>query len=275
VNTSYLFARAIVQECLERYILVKISRKTCVANKIADFRFWQLLQTYQFIVPKHLDIRFPIKPSLIEDCSQALTQMNFFKTPRNKLICLANASISIFNYLEEVKGSSASVDEFLQVLTYVVIKSNPASLISNITFIEDFRSQNLLLASWGYFLTNMGIAIDFINHLDPKYLTTGEEISQSPGNEWTLLTNNQHKPAKNTTAKQNSEPENKKVTKTRENCVPDVVVSIENKTFEERYKFWNVCPEDLKPEDLPELLQEYKRLALAEHDHLTKPRKVI
>jgi len=256
---GHLHERIHVQECIERYVLVKVFRKTCIANKVADFKFWQLLQTYQFIVPKHLDIRVTIEPSLIEECGQALTQMNFFKTPRNKLICLANCCISIFNYLEVVKGTSATIDEFLPILTYVVVKANPSSLISNIAFIEDFRSQNLLLDSWGYFLTNLGIVIDFIKHLDPKYLSTGEEISISAGNEWTLLTR------RSSTEKRNSIPPKEEE--------KHETVSVDNLTFEEKYKFWNCGPEDITKDKIPELLQEYKRLVIVEHDLLTKPRK--
>lgn len=38
------------------------------------------------------------------------------------------------------------------------------------------------------------------------------------------------------------------------------------KDFPAKYKFWNCTPDDLKHEDIPELLAEYKRLALLEYN---------
>jgi len=94
--------------------------------------------------------------------------------------------------------------------------------------------------------------------LDPKYLSTGEEISISAGNEWTLLT------TKHSSEKNNSIPPSEE---------KHVTVSVDNLTFEEKYKFWNCGPEEITKDKIPELLQEYKRLVIVEHDLLTKQRK--
>lgn len=46
----------------------------------------------------------PIPPDLIDSCGEDLVQMNFFKTPRSKLICISNCSIKIFRALEKHTG---------------------------------------------------------------------------------------------------------------------------------------------------------------------------
>lgn len=261
-------------ECLERYIIVKISRKTFLANKVADYRFWQLLQTLNFIVPKHLDIKHDIPQDLIQQCSIYLTQMNFFKTPRNKLICIANCCITVFNFLTNVQQSRAqsgtvTADDFLPVLTFIVIKANTPNLISNLGFIEDFRHEALLLSSWGYFLTNFHIVIDFINNLNPKQLSTGQELSLGIEDEWVLLKETYSKtPRKSSLNSLRRGPTTTTTTTTPPSTTNDSPTSdvsiVDDVPFNQRYKFWNYASDEITPDLIPELLAEYKRLALVE-----------
>eukprot|EP01120_Amphizonella_sp_Union-15-10_P011285 TRINITY_DN4740_c0_g1_i3.p1 TRINITY_DN4740_c0_g1~~TRINITY_DN4740_c0_g1_i3.p1 ORF type:complete len:339 (+),score=60.11 TRINITY_DN4740_c0_g1_i3:103-1119(+) len=119
-----------LRECIERFIMVKIFPKAFLFNKSLDWNFSQLVSTLQFITPSHLDIPFPIEEQLVEACGEALHQMNFYKTPRNKLVCISNCCKLIFSEIQRIKSgtsetleyssesesSSVTTDEFLPVL---------------------------------------------------------------------------------------------------------------------------------------------------------------
>lgn len=112
--------------------------------------------------------------------------MNFYKSPRCKLKIIAICCLHIFSYLEScyqsmflvqtmlhshLSARDITADDFVPVLTYVILKSNPQSLISNINYINDFRCEKLLLGSWGYFFTSIAMSIHFINQLNPELMT--------------------------------------------------------------------------------------------------------
>ncbi|VWU53221.1 vacuolar protein sorting-associated protein 9, putative, partial [Hepatocystis sp. ex Piliocolobus tephrosceles] len=56
-------------------------------------------------------------------------------------------------------------DEVLPLLIYVIIKTNPPSLISNITFIQNFRHPNNMQSEEAYSFTQFCSAIEFIKEL--------------------------------------------------------------------------------------------------------------
>ncbi len=79
----------------------------------------------------------------------------------------------------------ANADEFLGLLSYIIIQCNPPNLISNLqyvvhlkaymadfgSFVETYRHMDMLQSSWGYFLTTLSIAVDYIsNKMDPTSL---------------------------------------------------------------------------------------------------------
>eukprot|EP01126_Amoeba_proteus_P057321 TRINITY_DN7289_c0_g1_i3.p1 TRINITY_DN7289_c0_g1~~TRINITY_DN7289_c0_g1_i3.p1 ORF type:complete len:395 (+),score=111.95 TRINITY_DN7289_c0_g1_i3:241-1425(+) len=140
-----------------------------------DWKFYQLSTTFSFINPKQLDILVPVSEVFVLECGNILTNMNFYKTPRGKLICIVNCCVTIFNYIFNQQGRSVTADEFISVLIYVILKTNPPSIVSNLYFINDVRSQKMLLSSWGYLATNLGIAINFILNLDPSLLTCDDD----------------------------------------------------------------------------------------------------
>jgi len=129
----------------------------------------------KYITPEHLDIPIQITQELIEECTIGLEQMNFYKTPRNKLLCISNCCRIIFKYLENNTEKSPSVDDFLPVLTYIIIKTATPNILSNINFITNFRDESDLLSSSGFFFTNMMVAIDYTRNLDESQLISQYE----------------------------------------------------------------------------------------------------
>jgi len=104
------------------------------------------------------------------------------------------------------------------------------------------------LNSWGFFLSNADLAINFILNLNPSQLAAGTELSSTIFNEWTML-----------------QLDSKSLPRDKSPPSISQVISVDNRPFEEKYKYWNYGPENLTPQDIIELLSEYKRLALVEH----------
>lgn len=64
--------------------------------------------------------------------------MNSKRGPQQKLNSIIQCSKVLFEALKESIGHPAGADEFLPALIYVILKSNPPLLQSNINFITRF-----------------------------------------------------------------------------------------------------------------------------------------
>jgi hypothetical protein len=81
--------------------------------------------------------------------------------------------------LSYILARDITADDFIPVLTFVILKSNPQSLISNINYIYDFRCEKLLLGSWGYFFSSIAMAVQYINQLNPELMSVSSDIKEN------------------------------------------------------------------------------------------------
>ena len=73
-----------------------------------------------------------------------LFQLAAYKTPKDKVACVARCCQTIMNLLKLSSTNSVpAADQFLPVLIFVVIKANPASLLSTVQYIESFYGTRL------------------------------------------------------------------------------------------------------------------------------------
>lgn len=100
--------------------------------------------------------------------------MNDYKAPRDKMICVLNCCKVIFGvlhfictdnvariYMQDIglirhvgKGDEGA-DSFIPFLIYIVLKTNPKNLVSNIQYVQRFRNPEKLSGEGGYYLSSL------------------------------------------------------------------------------------------------------------------------
>ena len=114
--------------------------------------------------------------------SESLVRMNESRNPLGKLQRLATTHQIIVDLLSNIHQSSSSADEILPTLIYTLIIS-PAegiNVISNLRFIQRFRSANKIDGEAAYCLTNLEAAITFLETVDLATLQTDEVLEETP-----------------------------------------------------------------------------------------------
>jgi len=93
------------------------------------------------ITPSHRDLRIP--KSQLGECpwppaQRELRMLSAYKTATDKLRCVIRASSLIVNLLSSSSDKVVAADDFVPVLVYVIIKSNPPALLSTIQYENGF-----------------------------------------------------------------------------------------------------------------------------------------
>ncbi|KAI1770282.1 hypothetical protein F4818DRAFT_433577 [Hypoxylon cercidicola] len=137
----------------------------------------QKINIYGWVKEEHLDIP-PISSEsskkFLELAEQELLKIRTYRAPRDKIICVLNCCKVIFGLLKHNKSDS-SADSFMPLLIYVVLRSNPDHLVSNVQYILRFRNQEKLSGEAGYYLSSLLGAIQFIENMDRTTLTISDE----------------------------------------------------------------------------------------------------
>lgn len=78
----------------------------------------------------------------------------------------ASASASADSAQDEFSFSTASADEVMPVLIFVIIKANPKWLLSNIQFVNTFLGESRMRGAHLYWWTQFVAAVEFIKTMD-------------------------------------------------------------------------------------------------------------
>ncbi|KAI0852940.1 hypothetical protein F5Y00DRAFT_226402 [Daldinia vernicosa] len=136
----------------------------------------QKINIYSWVREEHLDIP-PASDSgkrFLILAQQELLKIKSYRAPRDKIICVLNCCKVIFGLLKHTKSDS-SADSLMPLLIYVVLRSNPDHLVSNVHYILRFRNQEKLGGEAGYYLSSLMGAIQFIESMDRTSLTISDE----------------------------------------------------------------------------------------------------
>jgi hypothetical protein len=114
----------------------------------------------------------------LEGAREELVHMNDQKSPLGKLQHLKAAHKEIVDTLSHFHPSS-SADEIMPMLIYTLITSPPEGInvISNLYFIQRFRSESKIDGEAAYCLTNLEAAITFLETVDLASLRANESLS--------------------------------------------------------------------------------------------------
>ncbi|KAL9585939.1 MAG: hypothetical protein Q9203_004046 [Teloschistes exilis] len=137
----------------------------------------QKVRIYRWVQEEHLDIP-PLGDSgrrFMSFAQQQLLKITMYRAPRDKVVQVLNCCKVIFGFLSTSKSADMSADSFVPLLIYVVLRSNPEHLVSNIQYILRFRNQDKLGGEAGYYLSSLMGAIQFIENLDRTSLTISDE----------------------------------------------------------------------------------------------------
>ncbi|GAB7362000.1 hypothetical protein MBLNU230_g2036t1 [Neophaeotheca triangularis] len=112
---------------------------------------------------------------------EALQKMDEYQFPLGKLQCLTAAHKSVVETLSELFPSSSSADEVLPTLIYTLITSPPEGInvVSNLNFIQRFRTQSKVDGEAAYCLVNLEAAISFLETVDLASLRA-DELPEGP-----------------------------------------------------------------------------------------------
>ncbi|KAI1716230.1 vacuolar sorting protein 9 (VPS9) domain-containing protein [Ditylenchus destructor] len=91
--------------------------------------------------------------------------INAYKSPRDKMGCVVRCCETIENLivLSSERGT-ASADDLLPVLVFVLIQANPPSLLSSIQYIDDFYASHMQ-GKMAYWWTQFTAAVEFLKQL--------------------------------------------------------------------------------------------------------------
>ncbi|KAJ5172672.1 Vacuolar sorting protein 9 subgroup [Penicillium capsulatum] len=113
----------------------------------------------------------------LSQARECLGRMNDYKYPLGKLQQLAAAHKAIVDALTKLLPSSSSADEILPTLIYTLVTCPPEgiNLVSNLLFIQRFRSSNKIDGETAYCLTNLEAAISFLENVELSTLRADEQ----------------------------------------------------------------------------------------------------
>eukprot|EP01102_Stenamoeba_stenopodia_P013417 TRINITY_DN4352_c0_g1_i1.p1 TRINITY_DN4352_c0_g1~~TRINITY_DN4352_c0_g1_i1.p1 ORF type:complete len:1072 (-),score=262.41 TRINITY_DN4352_c0_g1_i1:43-3258(-) len=163
-----------VIDCLHEYMMRKIfvfvfpSQKDMLREDLELHHKIKALGL--FLQPKHLEIPEEYwdlnlwTPAILD-----LLKLNICRAPKDKMAVIFNCCKKIFKVLCK-GGQNAGVDEFIPIMTYVVIKANPMFMLANVEYITDYTDQSKMMSEYGYCFSNFSVAVHFLKGLDSSSL---------------------------------------------------------------------------------------------------------
>ncbi|KAJ2332326.1 hypothetical protein GGI00_002838, partial [Coemansia sp. RSA 2681] len=143
------------------------------------------------------------------ETGRMLDSMNSVKSPAEKLKLVVDAHKSVVERMDRLNertriaksrhqkqaagggmadGASAgaettpellSADSILPLLIYSMVKANPPRFISNLRYIQRYRTRSLLTSQYEYCMTNAQAAASFVSSVDARKLGLSAEVSSS------------------------------------------------------------------------------------------------
>jgi hypothetical protein len=161
------------REVIERNVMSQIYMLALYPNGDGDVLRDQILhqhmQNLSSITPSHKDLRIP--KIYHSECPWSAAQeeiltLNAYKTPREKVQCVARTCTIIMNLLSLASDRSVpAADDLMPVLVFVLIKANPTTLLSTVQYVNSFYEKQLE-GEDAYWWTQFSSVVEFIKTMD-------------------------------------------------------------------------------------------------------------
>ena len=140
-----------------------------------DTEIYNVTRCLEWIQPENLDIK-KLYVNQLKFAEKCINKINDAKSIFDKLDCIQNAYVIMNNTIKFISGKNenAGQDEFTPLFQYILIKSQPEKLYTNINYIRCFLSEADLMGQNGFYFSQMESACTFLKNIKGKDLKMDE-----------------------------------------------------------------------------------------------------
>ncbi|KAJ3336969.1 hypothetical protein HDU93_001814 [Gonapodya sp. JEL0774] len=173
---------AVANEGVEKLVMSKLAHLTFAPPEDVehDLLLENKIGLHRWIEESHLDLHLdPKRRSLWNVAGKELQQINNYKAPKDKLICITNSIriiagmlVSSTDQQNNMTACNANADNIIPALVFLIVKQAPEKLHSNLQYILRFRAPEHLQAGYSsWALTTLIGATSFVETLNVTSLT--------------------------------------------------------------------------------------------------------
>ena len=166
-----------ISEKIENYILRHIYKYVYpkMQNE-KDINFYKETKILEWIEPEHLEIK-KLYVNQIKFAEKFIEKLDLAHSVYDKLDCINMAYVTMNNTIKFISGKNeeAGQDELTPLFQYILIKSQPKHLITNINYIKCFLNEDDLLGRRGFYVSQLESASSFILNINHEQLKISKE----------------------------------------------------------------------------------------------------
>ena len=166
-----------ILEKIENYILRHIYKYVYPTMQIeGDKNFYRDTRKLEWIKPENLEIK-KLYVNQLKFAEKYIKRLDKAYSVFDKLDCINNAYVTMNNTIKFISGKNedAGQDELTPLFQYILIKSHPEYLVTNINYIKCFLSEEDLIGQKGFYATQMESAYSFIHNIKYSDLKMAKE----------------------------------------------------------------------------------------------------
>eukprot|EP00727_Mastigamoeba_balamuthi_P013039 m51a1_g8358 hypothetical protein (886) ;mRNA; f:76191-79420 len=186
-----------------------------------------------------------------------LETLDTYVSPLEKLTCIYN-SCRILIYILSNEGSAAGADDFLPLLILALLRADMPSLASNFNYVARFVEQEDKYGEGYCYYTHLYSAAMYLRSLTPEMIAAPPPPSPSPSSSPQGAAQAARPPQPQELQFQ-MDPEAPQPAQPAQPAAEPLPADDEQ--FVASLRFLDASPDALRPQDLPGLLAEYRRLA--------------
>ena len=160
---------------IENHIIRQIYKYIYPSSKSEiDKKIQNCTKNLEWIQPENLDIK-KIYINQLKFAEKYINKLNEAKSVFDKLDCIQNAYVIMNNTVKFISGKNENCgqDELTPLFQYILIKSQPERLSTNVNYIKFFLSEEEIMGKNGFFCSQIESACNFILNMKGSDLKMG------------------------------------------------------------------------------------------------------